>query len=57
MVDGQPLDCRPIHFIGGNGEKTSITCKGSQNIPSIQHGHVGAKEHSGNQFRTFHTLG
>jgi hypothetical protein len=48
MVDGQPLDCRPIHLIGGNGEKTSITRKGSQNFLSIEHGYVGAKKHSGN---------
>jgi hypothetical protein len=56
MADGQPLDCRPIQLIGGNDEKTSITSKSSQNFLSIQHGYVRAKEHSGNQLRTLHTL-
>jgi hypothetical protein len=56
MVDGQPLDCRPIHLIGGYDEKTSIASKSSQNVLSIQHGYVRAKEHSGNQSRTVHTL-
>jgi hypothetical protein len=56
MVDSQPLDCRPIHIIGGNDEKTSITSKTSQNFLSIQHGYVRTKEHSGNQLRTFYTL-
>jgi hypothetical protein len=56
MFDGQPLDCRPKHLIGGNDGETSITLKSSQNFLSIQSGYFRAKEHSGNQFRAFRTL-
>ena len=56
LVAEDAASCRYLYDLGGNGEKTSITSKSSQNFLSIQHGYVRAKEYSGNQLRTFHTF-